>query len=285
MSGDVPSLAVPQVGPPSWPVRLRSTVEVLRYATISAWADIRTSYSWTSWSLGWIGRVIAQVIFFALIGVLIDSREAVRFLLVGNAVMIAAIESMTSVQSTTWERRTGTLGLLVAAPGSPLTVFAGRSIGWAGSGLMSAIVGFFTVAAIFRVDLPWPRALLLPVLILSVCVGAYLFGLFLGALVLRAMEARNIVMNTTYLIMMTICGVNVPVDFWPQPIQVLAWILPVTHGLGAVRALLDGGPTSQVALGAGLEVLVGVGWLTLALLSIRRLVERGRRDGSIELSL
>ncbi|MEJ7702864.1 MAG: hypothetical protein WKF47_04025 [Geodermatophilaceae bacterium] len=60
--------------------------------------------------------MVSQVIFFALIGRLLDSPEAAAYLLVGNAVMIAALEAMMVVASTTWERRAGTLPLLIAAP-------------------------------------------------------------------------------------------------------------------------------------------------------------------------
>lgn len=86
--------------------------------------------------------------------------------------------------------------------------------------------------------------------------------------------------------MMLICGVMVPVSFWPGWMQVIAQTLPLTHGLAAVRALAD--PTaSPVAAGeVALPLLVagglGAGWLLLAALLPERLASAGRRTGSIE---
>lgn len=58
----------------------------------------------------------------------------------------------------------------------------------------------------------------------------------------------------------------------------------MTHGLDAVRGLLDNAPATTVLGDMGLEVLVGAGWLALALLSFQRLADAGRRDGSIVFS-
>ncbi len=262
--------------------RLGTSLHVLRHSAASGFADFGHMFTLTTWSTAWLGRVVMQVLFFAMIGLLLGDADTVRFLLIGNAVMIAATESIMTVASTTWERRAGTLPLLIASPTSPLLVFIGRSVQWLPSGIASSTISFFVVAAVFGVDLPWPEALLVPALIVVVSVSAYLFGSFLGALVLRAMDARNLVSNLAIWSMMAICGVNVPTDFWPAGVQAVAKVLPVTHGLGAIRDLLDGASATTVLQGVGLELLVGTGWLLLALLSIKRLVDHGRRTGTIE---
>jgi ABC-2 type transport system permease protein len=68
----------------------------------------------------------------------------------------------------------------------------------------------------------------------------------------------------------------------PAWLHGLAQVLPMTHGLEAVRDLLAGGSIA----GAGAEVLVeaAVGglWLAAAYLVIRWFCEGGRRNGSIE---
>ena len=258
------------------------TLRTMRHSAASGFADFARMFTWRTWTTAWLGRVVTQVMFFALIGLLLGDADAVRFLLIGNAVMIAASESLMTVASTTWERRAGTLPLLIASPTSPLVVFIGRSVQWLPSGTSSATVAFFVVAWVFGIDLPWPQALLVPALIAVVSISAYLFGSFLGALVLRAMDARNVVSNIAIWSMMAICGVNVPTDFWPRGVQAVASLLPVTHGLQAVRDLLDGAAAPVVLQGVGLELLVGAGWLMLALLSIQRLIDHGRRTGTIE---
>ncbi|MDP8911890.1 MAG: ABC transporter permease, partial [Actinomycetota bacterium] len=79
-----------------------------------------------------------------------------------------------------------------------------------------------------------------------------------------------------------VCGVNVPLGFYPEAVQWLANVLPLTHGLAAIRDLLAGEPLAVLLPNVGLEIAVGLGWLALALVSFNRLAEGGRRDGSIE---
>lgn len=261
-----------------------TTLLVLRHSAHRAFADLAAIYTWRTWTFGWLLRLIMQVIFFALIGRLLGSRDAVAFLLVGNAVAVTALEASVVILITVGERRKGTLPILVAAPSTPFTGFLGQGVNWPVTGVVSATVTLFGVAPLLGVPLPWPRALLAVPLIALVAVSSYLFGLFVGALVLRRMTVQWLALNLSYLGIMTICGVNVPVDFWPAPVQALATVLPVTHGLLAVRALLDGDPLVSLLPHLAAEAAVGAGWLLAAALAFRRFIETGRRDGTIELA-
>jgi ABC-2 type transport system permease protein len=261
---------------------MRTMVRVLRYAVLAGFQDYSVTFTWKTWLAGWYVRVLFQVVFFALIGRLLGSEGQLQFLLVGNAVMLAAIGSLFAVAGTTWERRAGTLPLLVAAPSSPLVVFAGRSAWALTDGFVSSVAAFFVAAPLFGLDLPWPRTLLVVPLTALVAASSYALGMFLGGLVLRAMSMRNVTANLTWGTIMAIGGVNVPVDYYPAPVQWLAQMLPLTHGLQAIRELLAGESFRSLIPDAGLEVLVGLGWLTLALITFNRLAEGGRRDGSIE---
>lgn len=262
------------------PLAVHATV--LRYAGASAMADLRAIYTWRTWVFGWLVRVLAQVGFFGLIGTLLGDPDRVAYLVVGNAVAIAMIEAMMTTASTQWERWQGTLPLLIAAPTAFATVFIGRSIQWIVSGTSASVIAFYTTTWLFGIGLPWPRALWVAPLIAVVSVSSYGFGCMLGAVVLRWPEARNLVSNVTYLLMMAIGGVMVPVAFWPGWVGAVAQSFPITHGLGAIRALLDGAGADAIASGVGLTLLAGLGWLAVAIGALVHLSETGRRDGSIE---
>ena len=45
-------------------------VRILRHSAASGFADFATMFTWRTWSTAWLGRVIMQVMFFALIGLL-----------------------------------------------------------------------------------------------------------------------------------------------------------------------------------------------------------------------
>lgn len=76
-------------------------------------------------------------------------------------------------------------------------------------------------------------------------------------------------------------GVLFPVALFPLPLRVVAWMLPITHGLTAVRLALAGG-TWRAAAGDVIWLLCAALILVpLGLLAFRAAVERARIDGSL----
>ncbi|GAA1094641.1 ABC transporter permease [Nocardiopsis metallicus] len=261
---------------------IRDSARVLRWSATSALADLRAFYTWKTWLFGWLTRILCQVAFFALIGAMLDSPDRTAYLLVGNAVFVGVTATMFVCASSSWERMAGTLPLLIASPAPPFLVFAGRSVQWLADGLACAVISLFLLAPVFGVHLPMPAALLVVPLIALTYVSVYSFGLVLAGLALRVMHVRNLIGNVGGLILMVVCGVQVPVSFWPPAVEFVAQGLPLTHGLGAVRELLSGASGAVVARLALLEAAVGAVWFCVAALTFRHLAESGRRDGSIE---
>lgn len=260
---------------------IRINFEIFRYAAITAWEDFKVNYSLRSWVAEWMTRIIFQMIFFGLIGRMIGSDETIRFIVIGNSAMLASMTAMFVVQSTVWERWTGSLPLLVAAPANPLVVFLGRSIEWIPDAVVTSIAGLLIVGPMFGVSVGLVDGSLFAILILLITVSTYMMGAFLGSLAMRVPNARNLVANLAHSTMMVVCGVNVPTSFFPEPVQRLASVLPLTHGLRAIRRLLDG-DTSRISHEIWMEIIVGMCWLAVALVSFKWLAEGGRKDGSIE---
>ncbi|GLZ29039.1 hypothetical protein Lesp02_12290 [Lentzea sp. NBRC 105346] len=254
-------------------------IRVFAASTVNAAADFAATYTWRTWTFAWLSRIIAQVLFFTLIGTLLGSPDKQRFLLIGATVMAIVAEVLFTCASSTWERRAGTLPLLVASPGDLLAVFAGRSIQWVPSSVATSSVCLLVVGPFFGVHWTWGTALaLVPVLVVT-AVTTYCFALVAGAFVLNAMDIRNIVANVLGALMTAFCGAVVPVSYWPGWVGQVVTLLPTTHGLRAVRALADGGNPVGGCVAA---LLTGVLWLVVARLVLHRLAEHGRRDGTIE---
>jgi ABC-2 type transport system permease protein len=262
--------------------RVRQTALVVRYAARNGWKEYFTTFTWKTWVIGWYIRVLAQVCFFALIGRMLGSPERTQYLLVGNAILLTTVVSLFAIPSTAWERWAGTLPLLVASPTSPVVVYAGRSLAVVADALLSSLAAFFVAAPLFGIDLPWPRTVLIVPLVALIGLSSYALAIFLGGWVVRKPSMRNVTSNVTHTTIMTVAGVNVPLAFWPAAVAWAAHALPLTHGLQAIRDLLRGEPLVDLLPNVALELLVGLGWLALALLTFDRFAERGRRDGSIE---
>lgn len=257
-------------------------VRVLRWAAVVGFAELRAIYTWRTWVFGWLIRMLAQVAFFALLATVVGQPDRVQFLVVGNAVMVAALEATVVLTSTADERVNGTLPLLVAAPHSHITVFLGRGVHWLATGLASSTVAFGVSALLFDLVLPWPSVFLVPPLTLLAAASTYTLGTFVAAFAMWAPHLSRILMNMTYMTMMVICGVNVPVTFWPAWVQAVANMLPLTHGLAAVRGVLAGAPWRWVGGQVLAEALVAAGWCLAAIASYRYLADHARRNGAIE---
>ena len=259
-----------------------TTLRILRYAFVAGMRDYAVIYTWQSWLAGWYLRIVAQVAFFALIGDLLRSEERTEFLLVGNAIVVAASEGIWALNVALWERQAGTLPLLLASPTTPVLVFVSRGSYMVADGLAASLGALFLVGPLFGISFPWPEVLLVVPLTLLVGFSSYFVGTFLAGLIIRWREGNIVIANVGIVVVMTLCGVNVPLSFYPDPIEWVAQVLPLTHGLLAIRGVLDGDSAAFILREAALEGVVALGWLALCVATFGRFVSRGRVDGSLE---
>lgn len=243
-------------------------------------ADFRSFWNWRTWTFGWLARILTSAAIWVLMGRLIGSPTQLDFLLVGNAA-VAGVGTF-AIAAAAWDRWDGTYPLLVAAPSSLAPAMIGRMSVWIAHWIGSSLATF----AMLIVAFGW-RPLLsglvwAPVGVILLSFSTFSLSLFLGAFVGLMPALRNILINILTTTIIAFCGVSVPVNFWPTPVQFIANLLPCTHGVAAIRVMLGDGTAGGIAAELGLELLVGAFWLVLALLAIDRVAERGRRDGSIE---
>lgn len=264
---------------------VKHAARVFGWAAFSGFKDtLGAVYTAQSWVLGLFVRMVAQVAFFASLGRLLGSQADVEFLLIGNAVMVAASSSFTVTIAPAGERDNGTLALLAASPTSPLLVLVGRGASFIPNGLITSVGALVIMAPLFDVSLPWDRWPALFALLVLVTLSTYMTATFLGGIVLRAPGTRRTVANVGRMVMMAFCGVSVPAAVYPGLVEWVAQALPLTHGLRAIRELFGDPSAMSVLSQAGLEILVGAGWLILSLSTFRLLADAGRRDGSLVFS-
>lgn len=261
---------------------LATTANVMHHAFRAGLADYRAIFTWRSWLAGWMVRVVAQVAFFAVIGERLGDERKTFYLLVGNAILVAALTGVFSLNMTTAERWAGTLPLLVASPSSPVIVFSARGSYLAVDGALSALAALFIAGPLFGMDLPWPGVLAVVPLTAAVAFASYCFGTFLAGIVFRFRSINSLVVLTTHVSLMAACGVNVPLSYYPEALEWLSRILPVTNGLLGVRGVFEGADAATIVGDGLLELAVATGWMTLALASFNQLASRGRRDGSLD---
>lgn len=258
--------------------RLRTGFHVLVWAARAGLADHSVMFTRRAWLLGWFMRMVAQVLFFLTIGNLLGPGQA-RYLLIGNAVLMVTLHGLNATGSTTWELENGTLGLLVASPSSPSTVLAGRSLFWLPDGLACAVGALLILAPVAHLPLAAGPVLAIVGVLTVTALSSYCLGLCLGALVLTANDLRNVVSNGMLTLMMAVCGPEFPPAAL-GPVGGLGNVLPLTHGLRAVRGIVAGQDAGQLAALTAQEAAIGAGWLAVALTVLWRRARRSRHAGA-----
>ena len=163
-----------------------------------------------------------------------------------------------------------------------MIVFSARGSYLAVDGALSALAALFVAGGLFGMDLPWPDVLAVVPLTAIVALASFCFGTFLAGIVFRFRSINSLVVLTTHVCLMAACGVNVPLSYYPDWLESLSRLLPVTNGLLAIRGVFDGAAAATILGYGALEAAVAVGWMTAALLSFNQLASRGRRDGSLD---
>ncbi|MFD6948903.1 hypothetical protein A6A08_03345 [Nocardiopsis sp. TSRI0078] len=258
------------------PARTAATV---RQAAVLARTDLSVVYTWRTWLFGWLVRLLTQVVFYSMVGVLVGDPEYTVYVVLGAAVLVCVAETMLATASTCWDKHQGTLGLLAASPVEPGLFFFGRSLGWPASTTVTTSVALLAVPPFFGVTWsPWQVPVLVGVVALT-ALSSYCMTLLLGSVALVFSQARNVISTIATLYVTAFSGAMVPLEYWPVPIRRVAQALPATHGLEAVRLVEGGGSAVQVLASLGLTALVGLGWFTAAFFSFRLVFARARTGG------
>jgi ABC-2 type transport system permease protein len=227
--------------------------------------ELPTTYTPLSWMTSWLIRSMFQVIFFALLGKFASSDAQAHYILLGNIVAVIALEAMLINTTAQLDLHQGTLPFLVSTPANMGAIYLGRGLQWVVTGTVSSNLVFIIGSFVFPV--PWGWWQLLPMTPLLVLIGVGTYGGFFT--------------NLGFLILAVCCGINVPVSAFPAPVGWLAQILPLTHGLEAIRSLINGNGVIVAIPQMLLEFAVAAGWLLLTRLSFQSLTSHGRRDGSL----
>lgn len=229
-----------------------------------------------------IPRAVLQALFFVFIAKAAGGMELAKFALIGNAVHAAVFPAIIYMAIVIeLEKWAGTLPHLIASPANWLPVLMGRSTATFGDAIFSTTIVLGILVPLIAPDIAILNLLrAIPVLFITVASAAGL-GWLVGAISLP-LRWGSLISNMTGYAMMVTCGVNFPLLALPPAIQWLGRCLPMTHGLLAVRALVDGAAYSDVAGLAGTEILIGVIYAVAAWALFRYRLRVARAQGTFE---
>ncbi len=256
--------------------------QLFRSGVKTGWANLAVELTPVTVLGSRIPRAILQAVFFILISYAAGGSELAKFALIGNTMHAAVFHSIIEMSVVIeLEKWLGTMPYLIASPANWFPTLLGRSLPGYVEGLLRILLVLLILVPFFGADLT-TLALLraAPIFIITVA-SASALGWLSGAIMLPTRWGM-LACNTIGYLMMITGGVNFPVTALPPIIQWFGRILPMTHGLLAIRQVIDGASYADVSSLIVSEIIIGViyGMAAWKLFSYRLNV--ARQTGNIE---
>ena len=179
------------------------------------------------------------------------------------------------------ERTYGTLSILFVSPVNRLKIFLSRgAIHWA-NGIVTLAASLVAAWAILGLDfseVAWASALCS---ILALAAASTGFALLLGNITILSAR-RGYIFQFAYGIVLLLSGVVIPTSSLPPLLYELSQVIPVTHGLAAVRASFAGAGLADVGGLILTELLIGVTYALVGAVLFRVVEAQAKRLGNLE---
>jgi ABC-2 type transport system permease protein len=208
-------------------------------------------------------RAVLQGIFLVLAGRVIGGRAGEPYALAGAAAFLATSRTIVYVGDIVLtDRLSETYYRLQGGVLPPWLVCLLRLPPYIASGFISSLLALAVCGPLLGLSAQSARLLpLLPLYLLTACTTAA-FGLAVSALAVGRQTADILLGNLASFLILACSRVVAPDAGAARWLADAGTVLPVTHGLQAVRAQLAG----QAWAGqAGLEAAVGAAWVVLAI--------------------
>jgi ABC-2 type transport system permease protein len=179
------------------------------------------------------------------------------------------------------ERWFGTLPAILATPANRVALFAGRFMPFVLNGLLVSLYAFALGIIFLGVRLAPGSVAVAGLALLVTVFSCTAIGALQGAVSLRLRDGL-FGANLVTMSILLFCGVNIPVAELPGWMQVIANLLPFTHGLEAVRQAADGAGLEQVGGLIGIEALVGIAYAVAAFALFVYLERSARANATLD---
>jgi ABC-2 type transport system permease protein len=220
-------------------------------------------------------RAVLQCLFFTLIGRVTAGPPGAAFAYIGSVALILTLATMASVGDVPMlEKWSGTFFRLQTGVLHPGTAFLLRTLPWVAEALVSAVLSVVFVGLVTGQHQLMVQLLALLPLYAVMAITATAAGSAVASL---AVGRRADVFFGNVLAYLTIASAGVLIPPGRVPfLDAIGWLLPIRHGVLAVRAAVDGRPWTHDLLA---ELAVGAVWAAMAWLLYHLQSRRGLRSG------
>jgi ABC-2 type transport system permease protein len=203
-------------------------------------------------------RGFFQALFFILLAQAAGGYELARFALIGNLVHVSAHSALIWMNAVIEaEKWNGTLIFRLTTPGNWLISMLGLSVANYTTVFFVGFINYLILITFFAPDITLLDFLRALPLIIMVVVSVGTAGWLIGSLAFTTRWAEWFANLVAYS-MMIICGINFPTSALPGGVQAFSRYIPMTNGLLAVRAVIDGASYIDALPLIGRELIIGL---------------------------
>jgi ABC-2 type transport system permease protein len=210
-----------------------------------------------------------------------DEAAATGFVIGMTAIAISTILMGGVLQSFANERSFGTLTFFFASSGSRLRSYLTRGVFHVPNALFTAGTALAFAIAIVRIDFGGADWIAVACCYPLMAVTTTMFALFLGN---YALATRDwfVPLGASQLGFLTLSGALIPREELPLLFRAMSEVVPLAHGIDALRQAYEGAGLAAIRGDLALEALVGLGWAVLGYACFRAIEQYARRTGSYE---
>lgn len=259
----------------------------LRNFLLQSLLSYRGLFMWLN-PMGYVSNAVLRpmlfVAIFGMVGRYAQSAEAAEAYIIGmSAYSIPLILQGGIIQSMAYDRAFGTLSLNFLSPGSRLALFLSRGVLHLPNGIFSFVCSLLAAWLILGMRFPGADWVLVMQSVLVITLSCGAFALFVGVLAIAFRDFFTIAPATNGLIL-GLTGVVLPVELLPGGLNLVGQVLPLSHGLEALRAGFSGsgsGAGSYLLTEAAIGVAYGIAGYAMFRVSEGVLRRRGTLEGAL----
>lgn len=235
----------------------------------------------------WLAHILLTSFFSMLMFVLIadyvgNPEVTVSYVAIGNAVQSVAITTMRAIaEIPNREKHAGTLPPLMAAPSNLFEVFLGMAIFNILAGLISAGCGLIYAGLIFNVDFSMANIPMIVLVIFMTTLSMTGLGMTVGGLGLH-LRTANILANVASYVGIVLCGVNFPITYLPEWVQIISRFHPLTYAVEATRKAVTGEALGEIAMPMLLMAALGLVFLVVSMVFFKFFEEKSKEYGTLD---
>jgi ABC-2 type transport system permease protein len=263
---------------------MSSAMTSARVLVVGGFLSYRALFNWLHPSVyipTMLGGPLFQILFFTMLGRYGAVADDTYFV-VGNAVQASAMAGVFGmVLLVVNEREFGTLSAVLATPANRLAIFAGRALPVIANGVVVSVFGLAAGSLLLDVRLPVAALPAIALALVLTAASCAMFGLALAAVGLRVRDLW-VGSNLAYYVLLLLCGGSLPASALPGWLAATGEVLPLTHGIRAIRELAAGAGPGRAYGQLLTEVLIGVCYAIVGYALLRLFEAESRRRACLD---